>query len=236
VYLTFSEGYAATAGDDLIRHELCDEAIRVARLLTQLLPEEPGAQSLLALLLLQDSRRTTRLDADGQVVLLADQDRSGWDRARIADGLAWLDRAGRHPTLSAGAASYLLQAAIAAEHARAATWDGTDWPAIVGHYDQLAKLTRSPVVLVNRAVAVSFADGPAVALPALDELADDPRLATSHLLATARADVRRRLGRTAEAVSLYRHALTLAATAPERAFLQRRIDELGTLLDDQLDR
>jgi RNA polymerase sigma-70 factor (ECF subfamily) len=223
VYLTFSEGYAATAGDDLIRHELCDEAIRVARLLTDLLPDEPGAQSLLALMLLQDSRRATRLDADGQVVLLADQDRSSWRRDRIDDGLAWLDRAGRHRALSAGAASYLLQAAIAAEHARAATWDGTDWPAIVRHYDQLAKLTRSPVVLVNRAVAVSFADGPAVALPTLDKLATDPRLANSHLLATARADVRRRLGRTAEAVELYRHALTLAATAPERAFLQRRI-------------
>jgi RNA polymerase sigma-70 factor (ECF subfamily) len=228
VYLTFSEGYAATAGDDLIRHELCDEAIRVARLLTDLLPDEPGAQSLLALMLLQDSRRATRLDANGQVVLLADQDRSTWSRDRIDDGLAWLGRAGRHRALSAGAASYLLQAAIAAEHARATTWDGTDWPAIVRHDDQLAKLTRSPVVLVNRAVAVSFVDGPAVALPTLDKLATDPRLTNSHLLATARADVRRRLGQTAEAVSLYRHALTLAATAPERAFLQRRIAELGT--------
>jgi RNA polymerase sigma-70 factor (ECF subfamily) len=228
VYLTFSEGYAATAGDDLIRHELCDEAIRVARLLVDLLPDDPGAQALLALLLLQDSRRPARLDAEGRLVLLADQDRRAWDQARIDDGLAWLDRASHHRALSAGAASYLLQAAIAAEHARADSWEATDWPAIVRHYDQLAALTRSPVVLVNRAVAVSFADGPAVALPLLDELAGDPRLAHSHLLATARADVHRRLGHAAEAAELYRLALTLAATAPERAFLERRIADLET--------
>jgi RNA polymerase sigma-70 factor (ECF subfamily) len=227
VYLTFSEGYAATAGDDLVRHELCDEAVRLARLLVDLLPDDPGAQALLALLLLQDSRRPARLDAEGRIVLLADQDRSAWDQARIDDGLAWLDRAAGHRrALSAGAASYLLQAAIAAEHARAESWEATDWPAVVRHYDQLAALTRSPVVLVNRAVAVSFADGPAAALPLLDELADDPRLAQSHLLPTARADVRRRLGHAAEAVALYRLALTLAATAPERAFLRQRIAEL----------
>jgi RNA polymerase sigma-70 factor (ECF subfamily) len=226
-YLTFSEGYAATAGDALIRHELCDEAVRVARLLVALLPDDPGAEALLSLLLLQDSRRSARLGADGGIVLLADQDRATWDRLRIDEGLSWLDRASRHPMRSAGAASYLLQAAIAAEHARAGTWEGTDWSAIVRHYDQLARLTRSPVVLVNRAVAVSFADGPAVALPLLDALADDQRLASSHLLASAQADVRRRLGRTAEAVDFYRLALQLAGTGPERVFLRGRLEELG---------
>lgn len=227
VYLTFTEGYAATDGDELVRHELCDEAIRLARLIVALLPGEPGAEALLALLLLQDSRRATRLDADGEVVLLADQDRADWDRARIDDGLVWLERAGRRGSMSAGAAAYLLQAAIAAEHARAETWQATDWPAIVSHYDQLAALTQSPVVLVNRAVAVSFADGPAVALPLLDALAQDDRLASSHLLHAARADVRRRLGRMDEAAVLYRLALDLAATAPERALLRRRLDEVA---------
>jgi len=226
VYLTFTEGYAATAGDELIRHELCDEAVRLARLLVTLLPDDPGAEALLALLLLQDSRRATRLDADGEVVLLADQDRGAWDHARIEEGLEWLDRAGAHDAMSAGAASYLLQAAIAAEHARAPSWTTTDWPAIVSHYDQLATLTRSPIVLVNRAVAISFADGPAVALPLLDELAGDDRLSGSHLLFLARADVRSRLGHPTEAAELYRAALDLASTEPERALLRRRLAEL----------
>jgi RNA polymerase sigma-70 factor (ECF subfamily) len=231
VYLTFTEGYAATAGDELVRYVLCDEAVRLARLVVGLLPGEPGIEALLALLLLQDSRRSARLDADGEVVLLADQDRSDWDHDRIAEGLAWLDRAGRHDPISAGAASYLLQAAIAAEHGRAATWADTDWPAIVSLYDQLASLTRSPVVLVNRAVAVSFADGPAVALPLLDRLAHDRRLAGSHLVPAARADMRRRLGQLDEAAELYRQALDLAATEPERALLRRRLAETRTKSD-----
>jgi RNA polymerase sigma-70 factor, ECF subfamily len=232
IYLTFSEGYAATSGGDLVRPMLCDEAVRLARLVVRLLPGEPGAEALLALLLLQDSRRATRLDADGQVVLLSDQDRSRWDHDQIAEGLAWLDRAGGHgPELgpvSAGAVAYLLQAAIAAEHARAPSWDATDWPAVVSLYDQLAALTRSPVVQVNRAVAVSFADGPDVALPLLEELARDPRLAGSHLLHAARADVRRRLGQPDRAAQLYQQALDLAATEPERALLRRRLAELGS--------
>jgi len=227
IYLTFTEGYAATAGDELIRHELCDEAVRLARLVTALLPGEPGAEALLALVLLQDSRRAARLDAGGGIVLLADQDRGRWDHGLIAEGRAWLDRAGRHATMGAGAAGYLLQAAIAAEHARARTWSATDWPAIVALYDQLAALTASPVVQVNRAVAVSFADGPAVALPLLDALAADPRLARSHLLHTARADVHRRLGDAGAAASHYRAALALAATEPERALLRRRLAEAG---------
>jgi len=232
VYLTFTEGYAATAGDELVRHELCDEAVRLARLVVELLPGEPGAEALLALLLLQDSRRSTRLDDAGEVVLLADQDRSRWDHDRIAEGLTWLDRAGTSAeapgrTISAGAAAYLLQAALAAEHARAPGWAATDWPAIVGLYDQLLALTASPVVEVNRAVAVSFADGPDVALPLLEALsAPGAPLAGSHLLHAARADVRRRLGRTDEAVQLYRLALDCAATEPERALLRRRLAEL----------
>jgi RNA polymerase sigma-70 factor, ECF subfamily len=227
VYVTFTEGYAATAGDELIRHQLCDEAVRLARLLTELMPDEPGSQALMALLLLQDSRRSARLDDEGVLVLLEDQDRARWDATRIAEGLGWLDRAVAHRTVTAGVASYVLQAAIAAEHARAATWEATDWPAIVAHYDQLAALTGSPVVAVNRAVAIAFADGPAVALPLLDALADDPRLARSHRLHGARAEVRRRLGRVDEAASLFRLACELATTGPERAHLERRLGELG---------
>src|SRR5690606_32687039 len=155
-------------GDDLVRHELCDEAVRLARLVVSLLPGDPGAEALLALLLLQDSRRAARLDAAGQLVLLEDQDRDRWDRAMIGEGLRWLARAtSRRPT-TAAAAAYVLQAAVAAEHARAPRWADTDWAAIVAHYDRLAALTRSPVVELNRAVAVSFADGPAAALPLLD--------------------------------------------------------------------
>ncbi|MEZ5235660.1 MAG: RNA polymerase sigma factor [Acidimicrobiia bacterium] len=226
IYLTFTEGYAASAGDELIRHELCDEAIRVARLLADLLADDAGAAALLALLLLQDSRRAARLDDDGEIVLLEHQDRRRWDHDRVAEGLQRLGRVGERTAVSARAASYLLQALIAAEHARAPSWEHTDWAAIVRHYDRLAALTRSPVVLVNRAVAVSFADGPAVALPQLERLADDPRLAGAHQLHIARADVHRRLGRPAEAAALYRQALALAATKPERSFLERRVAEL----------
>jgi RNA polymerase sigma-70 factor (ECF subfamily) len=228
LYLTFTEGYAATSGDALIRHELCDEALRLARMVAELLPGDPGAEALLALLLLQDSRRAARLDPAGELVLLADQDRARWDHGRLAEGLAWLDRAGAHRrTISAGAAAYLIQAAIAAEHARAPSWDGTDWPAIVALYDQLLALTRSPVVEVNRAVAVSFADGPGVALPLLEALSTGGSpLAGSHLLHAARADVRRRLGRLDEAALLYRRALDCAATEPERSLLRRRLAEL----------
>jgi RNA polymerase sigma-70 factor, ECF subfamily len=234
IYLTFTEGYAATSGDDLLRPGLCDEAVRLARLVVTLLPDEPGAEALLALLLIQDSRRAARLDDDGEVVLLAEQDRARWDRDRITEGLFWLDHAASHAhagdhdrgAVSSGAVAYLLQAAIAAEHARAPTWDTTDWPAVVSLYDQLASLTRSPVVEVNRAVAVSFADGPDVALPLLEALTGDSRLAGSHLLHAARADVRRRLGQHDQAADLYRQALALAATGPERALLRRRLAEL----------
>lgn len=227
IYLTFTEGYAATAGDALIRHELCDESIRLARLLAELLPADPGVKALLSLILLQDSRRAARLAGDGVLVLLADQDRTAWDRARIDEGLTWLDQASSHGEVTAGAASYLLQAAIAAEHARARSWDTTDWSAIVRHYDQLLGLTDSPVVALNRAVAVSFADGPDVAIPLLDALVDDPLVAESHRLHTARADVFRRAGRLDQARESYQRALQLVGTGPEQAHIEAQLAALN---------
>ncbi|OWY62610.1 hypothetical protein B7486_57500 [cyanobacterium TDX16] len=226
VYLTFTEGYAATAGPALVRPELCDEAIRLARLLAALLPDEPGPDALLALLLLQDSRRASRFDERGHLVLLEDQDRGGWDHRQIEEGLTWLRRAEAHHELSAGAAAYLLQAALAAEHARAPTWDQTDWPAIVARYDDLVTLTGSPVVAVNRAVAVSYADGPAVALPLLEQLTSDPRLHDGHAVVVALADVLRRLGDARSAAAQYERALDLARTEPERALLRRRLAQV----------
>lgn len=226
IYLTFTEGYAATTGDHLIRGQLCDEAVRLARLMATLEPVDPAAEALLALLLLQDSRRAARLDDQGEVVLLVDQDRSRWRHDQIDEASTWLDRAGGHGEMTSSAAAYLLQAAIAAEHARAPTWDSTDWPAIVSAYDQLAHINPSPSVQLNRAVAVSFADGPAVALPMLDELADDPRLADSHGLLTARADVFRRLGRFEESATVYRRAIERSPTEPGRRLLRRRLTEV----------
>jgi RNA polymerase sigma-70 factor, ECF subfamily len=226
IYLTFTEGYAATGGDALIRHELCDEAVRLARLLTELLPDDPGAEGLLALVLLQDSRRAARLDGDGHLVVLADQDRDLWDRDRMAEGRAWVDRARRHREVSRGAVSYLLQATIAAEHARATSWEATDWPAIVVAYDRLLDLTGSPVVALNRAVAVSFADGPATAITDLDALACDPRVAASHRFHTARADVYRRAGHHEEARIAYQQALALVGTDPERSHIKTQLRSL----------
>jgi len=223
-YLVFTEGYVATEGDDLIRRELCDEGIRLARLVVALMPDEPEARGLLALLLLQDSRRAARLSAGGEIVLLEDQDRSEWDRARIAEGRAELDRAWR----AGPPGPYRLQAAIAAEHARAPAWADTGWDRIAALYGALAELAPSPVVELNRAVAVSFADGPAAGLAVLDAVAGDPRLARGHQLAATRADLLRRLGRDDDAAAAYRDALTRARTAPERAFLRRRLAGLSS--------
>jgi RNA polymerase sigma-70 factor (ECF subfamily) len=223
IYLVFSEGYAATAGDELVRRELCDEAIRLGRLAVELMPDEPEARGLLALLLMQDSRRDARVSVGGDLVLLEDQDRSSWDHDRIAEGTAELERA----LLRRRPGPYQLQAAIAGLHATASSWRNTDWPQIAALYAELARMAPSPVVELNRAVAVAFTDGPAVALGVVDAVADDPRLARTHLLPATRADLLRRLGRWDEAAAAYRVALAMARTGPERAFLQRRLDEVA---------
>jgi RNA polymerase sigma-70 factor (ECF subfamily) len=223
VYLVFSEGYAATAGDELVRRELCDEGVRLARLVVELMPDEPEARGLLALVLLQDARRPARLSPAGDLVLLEDQDRSAWDRDRIAEGVRHLERARRRSRTG----PYQLQAAVAAAHSTAATWEDTDWRHIAALYAGLATLAPSPVVELNRAVAVAFADGPAAGLRVLDAVAGDPRLGRTHQLAATRADLLRRLGRRDEAAAAYGEALTLVGTAPERAFLERRLAEVS---------
>jgi RNA polymerase sigma-70 factor, ECF subfamily len=223
VYLIFTQGYAPASGDSVVRADLADEAIRLARLLAELLPE-PEVLGLLALLLLQDSRRAARASADGELILLADQDRSRWDRARIAEGTALLRRA----TSSGEIGPYGLQAAIAAAHAEAATAEATDWHRIVGLYDLLAHADPSPVVELNRAVAVAMRDGPAAGLTLIDTLLAGGQLDTYHLAHAARADLLRRLGRPAAARAAYRRALELARQQPERRFLERRLRELDS--------
>jgi predicted RNA polymerase sigma factor len=224
VYLIFNEGYAAHSGDALVRLDLCEEALRLGHMLVELMPLEPEVLGLVALMELQTSRAATRADADGNLVLLADQDRSRWDRSRIARGLALLERAG--PVARAG--PYQLQAAIAACHARAASWEVTDWEAIVMHYQALAEASPSPVVELNRAVAIGFARGPAAGLSALDGI-DAATLRGYHLLPAARADFLRRLGRRAEAAEEYRRALELTDNARERRFYAERLAGLEAL-------
>ncbi|MFL6128513.1 MAG: RNA polymerase sigma factor [Mycobacteriales bacterium] len=258
LYLVFTEGHSATTGDGPVRCDLCDEAIRLARVLVALMPDEPEAAALLALMLVQHARRDARVDAAGRLVLLPDQDRSRWDRTQIAEGLTLLAaavrRAGASPDTSgpgtigppgrdstdrtgpgtAGAAGtgragaggvvgpYLLQAAIAAEHARAATAVETDWGRIAALYAALEELTGSPVVRLNRAVAVAEVDGPGAGLALLDGV----HLPGFHLLPATRADLLRRLDRPAEARAEYVAALALAGNAADRDFLSRRLTEL----------
>ena len=219
LYLIFNEGYAAHSGRDLLRDDLCEEAIRLGRVLAELMPDEPEVLGLLALMELQASRAAARTDADGNLVLLEDQDRRRWDRARIGRGLAALERAER---LGGALGPYALQAAIAACHARAASWEATEWERIVDHYRALAALAPSPVIELNLAVAVGLADGPAAGLAALDAL-DAAALRDYHLLPAARADFLRRLGRFTEAAVEYRRALRLADNAREQAFLAGRL-------------
>jgi RNA polymerase sigma-70 factor, ECF subfamily len=220
LYLIFNEGYASHSGQDLLRGELCDEAIRLAGVLAELMPDQPEVLGLLALMELQASRAAARTDADGSLVLLEDQDRMRWDRARIGRGLALLERAGARG--SAGAGPYQLQAAIAACHARAASWEATEWERIVDHYEALVALGSSPVIELNLAVAIGLAQGPAAGLAALDEL-DAAALRDYHLLPAARADFLRRLGRFPEAAREYRRALDLADNPREKAFLAGRL-------------
>ncbi|XXX77443.1 RNA polymerase sigma factor [Sorangium sp. So ce134] len=221
VYLVFNEGYAATSGDALVRRDLAGEAIRLGRLLCELVPDRAGPRGLLALMLLQDSRRDARLTESGDVVLLEDQDRARWDRAQIDEGLALVDQA-----LRAGAPdSYALQAAIAALHARAASAADTDWAQIAALYVALGAVNPSPVVRLNHAVAVGMSEGPAAGLRLLDLLAAEGALPGFHLLPAARADMLRRLGRHEEAAEAYRQALALARNQPERRFLERRLAE-----------
>jgi RNA polymerase sigma-70 factor (ECF subfamily) len=223
LYLIFNEGYSASSGDAPVRGELCEEAIRLARILASLLPGEPEPPGLLALMLFQHARAAARRGADGRPVLLEDQDRSLWDPDLIEEGEAALrDAAG-----AGWVGVYCLQAAIAREHVRAAAAADTDWPAIVALYDDLAAVAPSPVVDLNRAVAVSMSEGPGEGLVLVDRLADDPALAAYHLLPAARADMLRRLGRNAEALAEYRRALELAPGAADRAFLSRRCADLS---------
>jgi RNA polymerase sigma-70 factor (ECF subfamily) len=216
LYLLFNEGYAATAGTDLIRQGLSAEAIRLCRLLVDLLPE-PEARSLLALMLLHDARRATRVGADGELVTLDRQDRSRWDQATIAEGLR---------LLPAEPGPYQLQAAIAACHAVAESVETTDWARIVALYDDLLAYTPSPVVPLNRAVAVAMVDGPEAGLALVDELAASGELAGYHLLPATRADLLRRMGDTERAAGAYREAFELAGTDAERAYLKARLGEL----------
>jgi RNA polymerase sigma factor (sigma-70 family) len=220
LYLIFNEGYAAHSGQDLLRGELCEEAIRLGRVLAELMPDQPEVLGLLALMELQASRAAARTDADGNLVLLEDQDRLRWDRTRIGRGLALLERAGARG--NAGAGPYRLQAAIAACHARAASWEATEWERIVDHYRALTALAPSPVIELNLAVAVGLAEGPAAGLAALDEV-DAAALRDYHLLPAARADFLRRLGRFPEAAVEYRRALRLADNPREKAFLAGRL-------------
>ncbi|MBV8785435.1 MAG: sigma-70 family RNA polymerase sigma factor [Mycobacterium sp.] len=221
VYSVFTEGYWSTAGPSAIRDELCDEGIRLGTELCALMPREPEAHALAALMLLHDSRRATRVDDTGMLVPLEDQDRRRWDLGRISRGLQRLTQA------QGSAGPYLPQAMIAALHATAPSWEQTDWVTICAAYDRLAQLTDSPVVRANRALALGFRDGPDAGLAALDKVAHDPRLARSNLVATVRADLLRRGGRPAEAVEWYRIALEANGSEPGRDFLRRRIAECG---------
>ncbi|HLG98491.1 MAG TPA: sigma-70 family RNA polymerase sigma factor [Bryobacteraceae bacterium] len=223
IYLIFNEGYASTRGERHVRTELCQEGIRLGRLVRELMAPNPPAEAtgLLALMLLHDARREARLDEKGDLVTLEEQDRTKWDRRQIAEALPLVEEA-----LSGGPGAYALQAAIAALHCQAATAEVTDWPAIVRLYDLLEAIQPSPVVSLNRAVAVAMAEGPAAGLAIIDELARGAELSGYHLLDSARADLLRRMGRFESAGQAYARALELASNQSERRFLERRLREV----------
>jgi RNA polymerase sigma-70 factor (ECF subfamily) len=226
IYLTFNEGYTASSGAALTRHDLSAEAIRVGRLLAELLPESE-AIGLLALMLLHDSRRAARSTAAGDLILLENQDRALWNKDQIVEGVALVRRA-----LSSRAGPYAIQAAIAAVHAEAPSAAATDWDEIVGLYEVLSRLDASPVIALNRAVAVAMRDGPEAGLSIIDAILNGGDLTEYRPAHAARAELRRRLGRTADALASYERALALARQEPERRFLERRIAELS---NDSLD-
>jgi len=221
LYLVFNEGYSASSGAALTRHDVSGEAIRLGRLLVELLPE-PEAMGLLALMLLQESRRAARSGPDGSLIVLDEQDRTLWNHEIIVEGLQQVQRA----LESRRAGPYTIQAAIAAVHAEAASSGATDWAQIVGLYDALARIEPSPVVALNRAVAVAMRDGAQAGLALVDALLEQGELKSYHLAHAARADLCRRLERWADARAAYESALALARQEPERRFLQRRLDEL----------
>ena len=222
VYLVFNEGYAATKGDSLVRHHLCAEAIRLGRLLVQLLKPEAaaGANALLALMLLHDARRAARLDGEGELVTLEEQDRSRWNHAQIAEALPLADHALRHSR-----DAFALQAGIAAVHCRATQPEETDWAEIVKLYGELERLQTSPIVSLNMAVAVAMAEGPRRGLEMIDAVAREPELEEYHLLHAARADLLRRLGLHADAAVAYGRALQLVTNASEKRYLERRLSD-----------
>lgn len=223
IYLVFNEGYAASSGERLLRTDLCAEAIRLARILVALMPAEAEPRGLLAMMLLHDARREARIDKRGELVLLEEQDRTRWDRAQIAEGLA-------HSEAAIGADAhgpYAIQSAIAAVHSRAERADATDWRAIADLYARLIAMRPSPVIELNRAVAVAMADGPAAGLELIDAIAASGELRDYYLMWSARADLLRRMGRWSEAAESYRAALARVGSAPERRFLRRRLDEMS---------
>jgi RNA polymerase sigma-70 factor, ECF subfamily len=223
IYLVFNEGYAASSGERLLRTDLCAEAIRLARILVALMPAEAEPRGLLALMLLHDARRDARIDERGELVLLEEQDRSRWHRGQIVEGLAHSKAA-----ISADALGpYAIQSAIAAVHSRAERVDATDWRAIADLYGRLLAINPSPVIELNRAVAVAMAEGPAAGLELIDAIAGSGDLRDYYLMWSARADLLRRLGRWDEAAESYRAALTRVGSAPERRFLRRRLEEMS---------
>jgi len=224
VYLVFNEGYTASFGDRLVRHELCEEAIRLGRMLVELLPVHAEPKALLALMLLHDSRRTTRVDDEGDIVLLEDQDRSRWDGAQIEEGKALTEAALREGPRPPG--SYALQAAIAALHAGAPTAAATDWAQISILYEVLARVHPSAVVELNHAVAVAMSGAVEHGLTRLDELEQGGALTGYHLLPAAQAELLRRLGRHVEAAHSYRRALKLVSNGAERRHLEKRLREI----------
>jgi RNA polymerase sigma-70 factor (ECF subfamily) len=222
VYLLFNEGYHASAGTDVMRRQLADEAIRLGRALVDLMPDEPEAAGLLALMLLHDARRDARIDEHGDLVPLDEQDRTRWDRVIIAEGIARLDAAARRQSPG----PYQIQAEIVRCHVTAAKAEDTDWSRIVARYDELQAWMPTPIVALNRAVAVAMADGPVAGLALVDDLAASGALDDHPMLAATRADLLRRAGRDGEAAAAYRDAAGRARTDDERRYLQRRLAEV----------